>query len=138
MVLKTEYEDNPLLFWKENSSLFPLLSQLASVYLGTSASSVPVESLFSTTGLILNGKRCSLTPDELNMIVFIHDNFDRIVEAAANDTAEDGGLKVIDRHSTTASAAVTLSTEAAPSTAVSRTVMGTVTIIVDSSVIMQF
>ena len=48
------------------------------------------------------------------MIVFIHDNFDRIVEAAANDTAEDGSLKVIDSHSVTASA--TPSTEAAQST----------------------
>ena len=51
--------------------------------LGTSASSVPVESLFSTAGLILNGIRSSLTPDKLNKIVFIHDNFDMIVQSAA-------------------------------------------------------
>jgi len=31
----------------------------------------------------MNGKRSSLTPDKLNMIVFIHDNFDMIVESAA-------------------------------------------------------
>lgn len=42
-----------------------------------------VESLFSTAGLVMNGKRSSLTPDKLNMIVFIHDNFDMIVESAA-------------------------------------------------------
>jgi len=50
-----EYEDNPLLFWKEKSPLFPLLSQLVLMYLGSSASSVPVESLFLTAGFILNG-----------------------------------------------------------------------------------
>lgn len=82
-VLKSDYEDNPLLFWKDNSQSFPILSQLALMYLGTSASSVPVESLFSTAGLVMNGKRSSLNPDKLNKIVFIHDNFDMIVESAA-------------------------------------------------------
>ena len=56
------------------------------MYLGTYASSVHVESLFSTAGPLLNRKRSSLTPDKLNVIVFIHDNFEWIVEAAANDT----------------------------------------------------
>ena len=56
---------------------------------------MPVESLISTTGLILNGKRSSVTPDKLTKIVFIHDNFDRIAGAASNDTAEGGSLKVI-------------------------------------------
>jgi hAT family C-terminal dimerisation region len=65
------------------SHSFPILSQLALMYLGTSASSVPVESLFSTAGLVMNGKQSSLSPDKLNKIVFIHDNFDMIVEAAA-------------------------------------------------------
>ena len=62
------------------------------MYLDTNASSVPVENLFSTAGLKLNRKRSSLTPDKLKMIVFIHDNFERIVEAAVNDTAEYVGL----------------------------------------------
>ena len=31
----------------------------------------------------MNGKRSSLNPDKLNKIVFIHDNFDMIVESAA-------------------------------------------------------
>jgi len=53
------------------------------MYLGTRTSSVPVESRFSTAGLILNGKRSSLTQDKLNMIVFIRENFEPIVEAAA-------------------------------------------------------
>jgi hypothetical protein len=77
---KSQYQDNALLFWRDHEQTFPLLSQLASIYLGISASSVPVECLFSTAGLILNGKRSSLTPDKLNKIVFLHDNFKLITE----------------------------------------------------------
>ena len=45
---------------------------------------------------------------------FIHDNFDRIIGAASNDTVEGGSLKIIDNLSATAPA--TPSTEAAQST----------------------
>ena len=47
------YSDDALSFWKDNQSRFPILSQLAALYLVTSASSVPVESLFSTMDLVL-------------------------------------------------------------------------------------
>jgi len=76
----SKYQDNALLFWKEHEKMFPMLSQLAAIYLGISASSVPVECLFSTAGLILNSKRSSLTPDKLNKIVFLHDNFKLITD----------------------------------------------------------
>jgi len=36
--------------------------------------SVPVESMFSTIGLMLKSKRSSLVPHKLNYIAFIHDN----------------------------------------------------------------
>jgi len=39
---------------------------VARKYLTISASSVPVESMFSTTGLLLNSKRSSLAPHKLN------------------------------------------------------------------------
>jgi hypothetical protein len=70
-----EEEDNPLNFWKERCRDFPMLSKLCRVYLAISASSVPVECMFSVTGLILNGKRSSLAPYKLNYLSFIHDNF---------------------------------------------------------------
>ena len=62
-------------FWKRNAKDFPLLSAMARVYLALSPGSVPVECLFSTAGLILNGKRSSLSPYRMNMICFVHDNF---------------------------------------------------------------
>ena len=64
-----------LKFWKCHTSDFPILAQVAQTYLATSASSVPVESMFSTCGLVMNSRRSALSADKLNKIVFIHDNF---------------------------------------------------------------
>ena len=38
-----EFEDDPLRFWEKHQSSFPILSVVARVYLGMSATSVPVE-----------------------------------------------------------------------------------------------
>jgi len=43
--------------------------------LSQSASLVPVENMFSTMGLLLNGKRSALAPHRANWLSFIHDNF---------------------------------------------------------------
>ena len=67
--------DDTLSFWQRHAQTFPTLSKLAELYLAMSSASVPVESMFSTTGLILNGKRCMLGPEKLNKISFIHDNY---------------------------------------------------------------
>lgn len=66
--------DDAMLFWKTYAAKYPTLQHVARCYLSISASSVPVESMFSTTGLILNSKRSSLVPHKLNYITFIHDN----------------------------------------------------------------
>lgn len=65
---------NPLRFWKNRGEDFPTLSSVARYYLTANASSVAVESMFSNSGLILNGRRSSLEPFKLNYICFIHDN----------------------------------------------------------------
>jgi len=49
-------DENPLLFWKTNVQ-FEHLKPVAKTVLTKSASSVAVECVFSTMGLILNGKR---------------------------------------------------------------------------------
>jgi len=68
--------DDLLDFWRNNEQLgiYPHLCQLAKLHLSTYAASVPVECLFSTTGLIANSKRSSLSADRLHKITFIHDN----------------------------------------------------------------
>jgi hypothetical protein len=63
-------------FWKDHARTLPRLSSIARVFLAIHAGSVPVKCLFSTTGLILNSKRCSLSPDKVNMVTFIYDNYD--------------------------------------------------------------
>ena len=61
-------------FWKSHVCDFPVLSQVAQVYLAASASSVLVENIFSTCGLVMNFRRYALSAEKLNKIVFIHDN----------------------------------------------------------------
>lgn len=51
------------------------LKQLAKVILTRSASSVDVECIFSTMGLILNGKQSRLSVQSADALSFIHDNF---------------------------------------------------------------
>jgi len=65
----------PLMFWKRNENVHPHLSLLARVFLTPSASSVPVESLFSVTGITKNSRRSSLALYRLNKLTFIHDNY---------------------------------------------------------------
>jgi hypothetical protein len=73
-ILSESSQSKPLEFWEMNQTRFPMMSSMAKIYLGISAGSVPVECMFSSTGLILNGKRSRLTPAHVNMISFIHDN----------------------------------------------------------------
>jgi len=62
-------------FWRHNEHEFPILSKMAKIYLGVSPGSVPVESLFSTAGLLLNSKCSALAPYKVNMLTFNHDNY---------------------------------------------------------------
>ena len=70
-----EEEENPLVFWQHSHSRFPSIAAVARKYLSLTASSVPVECMFSTIGLLANGKRSSLSPTSINYICFIHDNY---------------------------------------------------------------
>ena len=70
-------DENPLLFWKTHQQSFPNLSILARNYLSISASSVPVEAMFSSAGLLLNVKRSSMAPYRANILTVIHDNYKR-------------------------------------------------------------
>ena len=56
-----DVDDDPLIFWKNAKLGLDHLKQLAKVILTRSASSVDVECMFSTMGLILNGKRSRLS-----------------------------------------------------------------------------
>lgn len=63
-------------FWNQRSTEFPILSQMAKIYLSVSPGSVPVKCMFSSAGYMLNSRRSSIAPYKADMVLFIHDNYD--------------------------------------------------------------
>ena len=53
---------------------------MAKIYTGISPGSVPVESLFSVAGFLLNSKRSMMAPYKADMVTFVHDNYDVAME----------------------------------------------------------
>jgi len=58
-------EDAPLMWWKENGSLFPILSRLARDYLAIPATSVSVERTFSKSRHICSDLRSSMKAETI-------------------------------------------------------------------------
>ena len=65
--------DDQLVFW--GRGLFPSLQHTAKNSLSHSASSVLVERMLSTMGLLPNGKCSTLAPHWANWLTFIYDNY---------------------------------------------------------------
>ena len=65
---------DPLEWWKEYSSRFPLLARLAKKCLCVPATSVPSERVFSAAGDILSAQRASLDADKVDMLIFLKKN----------------------------------------------------------------
>ena len=70
-IQKVESNTKVLEWWLSNSTKFPRLSKLAARYMCIPATSVPSERVFSTAGNIINAKRSNLTPENVNMLVFL-------------------------------------------------------------------
>jgi hypothetical protein len=70
--------DDALLWWKKREVLFPNVSQVAKIILALPASSVPSERIFSLAGNIVSKKRSSLTSSNVDMLIFLHKNFNKI------------------------------------------------------------
>ena len=66
---------NPLDWWKTRAAMLPLLSQIARRYLGIPATSCASERVFSSSGLICNAKRSTLNADNVEMLVFLAQNY---------------------------------------------------------------
>ena len=64
--------EDPLLWWKQNASIFPLIKTVAKVYLSVVATSVPSERLFSKAGELISTKRNRLKPKNINMMLFLN------------------------------------------------------------------
>ena len=66
--------DNCLEWWSHNSLHFPNLAKLAKRYLCVPATSVPAEQVFSIAGEVINNKRSSLKPENVDMLIFLNKN----------------------------------------------------------------
>lgn len=66
---------DPLEWWRAEAQHLPILAALARKYLCLCGTSVPSERLFSKCGLIVNNLRSSLSPKNVNMLVFFSKKF---------------------------------------------------------------
>ncbi len=67
-------EQDPLVWWKDNESRFPLLAKVAKKYLCMCATSCASERVFSTMGKIVTPTRSHLKPEMVNMLSFLAKN----------------------------------------------------------------
>ena len=72
---------DPMNWWRKEAENYPVLAILARKYLCICGTSVPSERLFSKGGYIVNGLRCRLTPDKVNMLLFLSRNMSLMSEA---------------------------------------------------------
>jgi len=68
---KSKISSNPLEFWNEYQGHFPVLALLARQIHCIPASSAALERCFSSSGFIVNERRSSLHPDQIDNIIVI-------------------------------------------------------------------
>ena len=69
-----DYEGDPLQWWSSHKDEFPVIATLAKKYLCVCGTSVPSEHLFSKGGHIIGDLRNRLSPDTVNMLIFLGNN----------------------------------------------------------------
>nr|XP_018913333.1 PREDICTED: zinc finger BED domain-containing protein 1-like [Bemisia tabaci] len=67
-------DDDPLKFWRESRSKYPLLRPVAKKYLGIPASQCACERQNSTGTNVVTARRRRLTPLHVEQLVFLHEN----------------------------------------------------------------
>ncbi|XP_021702767.1 zinc finger BED domain-containing protein 1-like [Aedes aegypti] len=71
-------EVDVLQWWKKNERVFPCLAKCARRILGIPATSAPSERVFSCSGNIMTSQRHQLASKNLEMLVYIKQNFDKV------------------------------------------------------------
>ncbi|CAL4234715.1 unnamed protein product, partial [Meganyctiphanes norvegica] len=70
-----DVQSDPMQWWNSRTTIYPNLSLTAKQYLCIPATSVPSERVFSTAGNIVNKKRTSLSPENVDMLLFLNKNY---------------------------------------------------------------
>lgn len=65
---------DPLKWWAGKECMYPNISQIAKFILSIPASSVPSERIFSLAGLIVSKKRTQLSPENVDLLIFLKKN----------------------------------------------------------------
>ena len=65
-------KEDPLLWWKANSHVYPTLTKSARKYLSILATSIPSERLFSAAREVIVVKRNRIKPKNVNMFLFLN------------------------------------------------------------------
>ena len=68
------YHEDPLLYWKKNEKRLPTMAKLAKEFLGLTATSAPVERVFSIAGNFYTAKRNLLGPNTFRGLMFLKCN----------------------------------------------------------------
>ncbi len=67
-----------LAWWKTQEPVLPLLGEIARKYLCVPASSASSGRLFSATGNVVTKLRSSLDPQNLELLVYLHENMMKV------------------------------------------------------------
>ena len=68
---------SPFKWWHENKARFPILAQVARRFLSRTATSMPSERLFSQAGILYEGHRNRILPENAETLLFIKGNYIR-------------------------------------------------------------
>ena len=77
-IAEPDSKEDALNWWRTMEPVFPLLSRVAKQYLCITASSVPSERIFSTADNLIKNRRASLSPENVDMLLFMHKNIKQI------------------------------------------------------------
>lgn len=71
-----DFNDDPISFWKNHSTVLAPLTEIALKYACIPATSVPSERIFSKAGQIVSQRRNRLSPKNVNILIFLNKNLE--------------------------------------------------------------
>ncbi|KAK9528502.1 hypothetical protein VZT92_012656 [Zoarces viviparus] len=69
-----QWGGDPLVWWKSNECKYPHIAMMARRYLAVPGTLVPSERVFSTAGDIVTAKRSTLSPENVDILIFLKKN----------------------------------------------------------------